>query len=144
MKEWVRGIYGDVTFQEAYDRTGFILNITVSVWGGHEKSRLLNYLTSPNVVIWSAVIASCAIPYIFDPVELVAKDHNGCFVQYQPTGLKYVDGSIGGDLPMARISELFNVNAFIVSQVNPHVVPFLSNIDGNSDWGDTFYYKAYY
>lgn len=26
---------------------------------------------------------------------------------------------------MMRLSELFNVNHFIVSQVNPHVVPFL-------------------
>jgi len=26
---------------------------------------------------------------------------------------------------MARLSEQFNVNHFIVSQVNPHVVPFL-------------------
>ena len=26
---------------------------------------------------------------------------------------------------MKRISELFNVNTFIVSQVNPHIVPFI-------------------
>jgi hypothetical protein len=30
---------------------------------------------------------------------------------------------------MQRMSELFNVNTFIVSQVNPYVVPFLS-VDG--------------
>jgi TAG lipase/steryl ester hydrolase/phospholipase A2/LPA acyltransferase len=42
---------------------------------------------------------------------------------------RYIDGSVGGDLPMQRMSELFNVNTFIVSQVNPHVVPFIS-IDG--------------
>lgn len=30
---------------------------------------------------------------------------------------------------MQRMSELFNVNTFIVSQVNPHVVPFVS-VDG--------------
>lgn len=29
------------------------------------------------------------------------------------------------DLPMTRLAEMFNVNHFIVSQVNPHVVPFL-------------------
>lgn len=29
------------------------------------------------------------------------------------------------DLPMKRLSELFNVNQFIVSQVNAHVFPFL-------------------
>jgi predicted acylesterase/phospholipase RssA len=29
------------------------------------------------------------------------------------------------DLPMQRLSELFNINHFIVSQVNPHVLPFM-------------------
>jgi TAG lipase/steryl ester hydrolase/phospholipase A2/LPA acyltransferase len=36
-----------------------------------------------------------------------------------------MDGSVDNDLPMTRLSEMFNVNHFIVSQVNPHVVPFL-------------------
>ena len=38
---------------------------------------------------------------------------------------KWIDGSVDNDLPMTRLSEMFNVNHFIVSQVNPHVVPFL-------------------
>lgn len=37
-----------------------------------------------------------------------------------------MDGSVGSDLPMQRLTELFNVNTFIVSQVNPHVCPFVS------------------
>jgi hypothetical protein len=32
----------------------------------------------------------------------------------------YTDGSIESDLPMAQLSELFNVNHFIVSQVSKH------------------------
>lgn len=28
---------------------------------------------------------------------------------------------------MVRLSELFNVNHFLVSQVNPHIIPFLTN-----------------
>lgn len=43
---------------------------------------------------------------------------------------QYIDGSVDGDLPMTRLSEMFNVNHFIVSQVNPHVVPFLPKEDG--------------
>ena len=30
---------------------------------------------------------------------------------------------------MQRMSELFNVNTFLVSQVNPHVVPWIA-VDG--------------
>lgn len=32
----------------------------------------------------------------------------------------YSDGSLENDLPMQQLSELFNVNHFIISQVNPH------------------------
>jgi TAG lipase / steryl ester hydrolase / phospholipase A2 / LPA acyltransferase len=51
MKELV----GDMTFQEAYNRTRRILNICVSSAGIYELPRLLNYVTAPNVLIWSAV-----------------------------------------------------------------------------------------
>lgn len=37
----------------------------------------------------------------------------------------WIDGSVDNDLPMTRLAEMFDVNHFIVSQVNPHVVPFL-------------------
>lgn len=55
----------------------------------------------------------------------MAKDKYGNIVPYQTSGKKWIDGSVGADLPMKRLSELFNVNHFIVSQVNPHVAPFL-------------------
>lgn len=38
---------------------------------------------------------------------------------------KFVDGSIGHDLPMNKLSIFFNVNNFIVSQTNPWVIPFM-------------------
>jgi hypothetical protein len=41
----------------------------------------------------------------------------------------WIDGSLMNDLPAAALSELFNVNFFIVSQVNPHVLPFLFKND---------------
>lgn len=41
--------------------------------------------------------------------------------------MRMCDGSLSADLPHDRLKELFNVQVFIVSQVNPHVVKFLSN-----------------
>lgn len=38
---------------------------------------------------------------------------------------KFLDGSIGHDLPMNKLSVFFNVNNFIVSQTNPWVIPFM-------------------
>lgn len=48
-------LIGDFTFQEAYDRSGYILNVTVSCGSLFEMPSLLNYITAPNVLVWSAV-----------------------------------------------------------------------------------------
>jgi len=125
LEECVRSTVGDITFKEAYDRTGRILNITIVSTSRFELPHILNYLTAPHVLIWSAACASCALWGLYEPVELMAKDHDGNVFPYHPSGLKWTDGSVESDLPMARLSELFNVNFFIVSQVNPHVLPFL-------------------
>lgn len=59
--------------------------------------------------------------------ELIAKDlKTGREVPWDADpDAKWIDGSVDNDLPMTRLAEMFNVNHFIVSQVNPHVVPFL-------------------
>ena len=51
----MRNMLGEMTFQEAYNRTRRILNICVSSASVYELPRLLNYVTAPNVLIWSAV-----------------------------------------------------------------------------------------
>ena len=126
----LRALLGDLTFQEAYDRSGGrILCVCVCATRAGEKPRLLNYLTSPHLVVWSAVAASCAFPSLFPPQPLLAKSRNGAFVPWQPEGKLgarlWRDGSLENDLPMRGLSELFNVNYFIVSQTNPHIVPIL-------------------
>lgn len=70
----------NLTFTEAYERSGRIINIVVSPAvsaGNQDSSRLLNYLTAPNVLVWSAVLASCAIPGLFHAVEIQCKDEAG-------------------------------------------------------------------
>eukprot|EP00180_Rhodochaete_pulchella_P000919 Plantae.Rhodophyta-Rhodochaete_pulchella.ctg17458.p1 GENE.Plantae.Rhodophyta-Rhodochaete_pulchella.ctg17458~~Plantae.Rhodophyta-Rhodochaete_pulchella.ctg17458.p1 ORF type:complete len:513 (+),score=40.76 Plantae.Rhodophyta-Rhodochaete_pulchella.ctg17458:166-1539(+) len=120
----VRKNLGDLTFREAFTRTGRILNITVTPMRSSEPPQLLNYITAPHVMIWSAVCASAALPMIFAPIELIARDADGALVPYHmDLGVRWVDGSIKSDVPIARVGELFNVNHFIVSQVNPHVIP---------------------
>lgn len=125
LKEACQANIGDITFVEAYHRTRRILNITVNSRDQHEVPRLLNYLTAPNVVIWSAACASCALGGLFAPVEILEKTSTGELRPWNPPGQKWSDGSVESDLPMQRLAELFNVNHFIVSQVNPHVVPVL-------------------
>jgi TAG lipase/steryl ester hydrolase/phospholipase A2/LPA acyltransferase len=126
----MRGMLGDITFQEAYNRTRRICNICVSSPSIYELPRLLNYVTAPNVMIWSAVAASCSVPLVFNAASLLVKDPTtGAHMPWNPTPERWIDGSVDNDLPMTRLAEMFNVNHFIVSQVNPHVVPFLSRDD---------------
>ncbi|KAJ1382118.1 Triacylglycerol lipase [Sesbania bispinosa] len=132
----LRHLTSNLTFQEAYDMTGRILGITVCSPRKHEPPRCLNYLTSPHVVIWSAVTASCAFPGLFEAQELMAKNRSGEIVPYHPPfnlgpeegstpARRWRDGSLEIDLPMMQLKELFNVNHFIVSQANPHIAPLL-------------------
>ncbi|CAL9734859.1 triacylglycerol lipase 5 [Monosporozyma servazzii] len=118
---------GNLTFQEAYYRTGKILNITVSPASIFEQTRLLNNLTAPNILIWSAVCASCSVPGIFPATPLYEKDPKTSEIRewLGKTSAKFVDGSVDNDLPIPRLSEMFNIDHIIACQVNPHVFPFL-------------------
>lgn len=122
----MQSLLGSFTFQEAYNRTRKILNVTVSPASIYESARILNHLTAPNVLIWSAVCASCSVPFVFPSYTLLAKDSTtGEIYSWSPSPMKFIDGSVDNDLPLSRLSELFNVNHFIACQVNPHVVPFM-------------------
>eukprot|EP01038_Epipyxis_sp_PR26KG_P015029 gene15029-20222_t len=152
-KKTVQKYVGLYTFQEAFDRTGRIINITVAPLNNYDPPRLLNYLTAPHICVWSAAAASCALPGIFDPVSLIVKEPNGRFrpenewtrqsgtegdrnTQKIPT---YSDGSLENDLPMQQLSELFNVNHFIVSQANPHSAILSSMAIRANVWSNPLY-----
>ncbi|TQS36812.1 hypothetical protein Golomagni_02729 [Golovinomyces magnicellulatus] len=149
LEKCMRANVGDITFEEAYSRTKRVLNITVATTGRGGVPNLLNYLTAPNVLIWSAAIASNTSSRSLhgcSPI-LKCKDASGKIIPwsnandttFRPwTHASYTER----DSPLARIAELFNVNHFIVSQARPHLVPFLqSDIHGPSTllqrWGHT-------
>ena len=129
-----RANIGSFTFQEAFDRTGRILNIIVSPTNRSDPPRLLNYLTSPHVMVWSAAVASSSLPGVFEPNKLVVKDADGTERFESAAPARFIDGSMEQDLPMTMLSELFNVNHFIISQANPHAVAFASFNLNKSVW----------
>ena len=116
---------GDFTFKEAYDRTGREVSITVSPARSGQKPRILNYQTAPDVLISYAAKASCSVPGLFPSCSLKARARDGSIVPYMASE-RWVDGSFASDIPRKRISRLHNANYFIVSQANPHIVPFIS------------------
>lgn len=133
IERFLRKHMGELTFEEAFKRTRRIINITVSPVDKHQKPRLLNYLTAPHVLVWSAVLASCAVPGLFPAVMLMSKDRLGHEKPYLAS-TRWVDGAIQSDLPAQRLAELYNVNHHIVSQTNPHVLPFITDQSRKDDW----------
>ncbi|KAI1107261.1 patatin-like phospholipase domain-containing protein [Jackrogersella minutella] len=123
---WSRG---SMTFREAYQRTGRILNVSCVPADPHSPTILCNYLTSPDCVIWSAVLASAAVPGIQNPVVLMMKTRDGTLVPYS-FGHKWKDGSLRTDIPIKALNLHFNVNFTIVSQVNPHISLFFFSSRG--------------
>ncbi|KAK6530509.1 hypothetical protein TWF694_003857 [Orbilia ellipsospora] len=143
----VRANVGDLTFEEAYQRTKRVLNITLGEQngaGGAEIPGLLNHITTPNVLIYTAACASNATGGLYKAVELLCKDHNGEVVPYTSTLPHVRPGSTPvpshtknnstpsrkhsdpRSSPHARVAELFNVNHFIISQARPYIAPFIS------------------
>ena len=102
--------FGFVTFEEAFRRTGRVVSITVTArYSGTSQSHaiLLNYITAPKVFSWSAVVASCALPV------------------HDEAAVDILDGSMHSDIPSEQLMRMFHVDRFVVSQVNPHISPFL-------------------
>lgn len=125
LEKLVERLTPDMTFQEAYEKTGRQVSIPVAPAETHQRSRLLNAVTSPNVYVRSAVMASCAVPGVFPPVMLMAENVHGEPQPYLPTR-RWVDGSIADDLPAKRLQRLYSTNHYIVSMVNPVAIPFVN------------------
>ena len=128
LERFIKNNIGNITFEEAYQKTGRILNIIVYSNRRNEKPFIMNYVTSPTAVIWSAAAASCAMPGLYEGVGILCKDPaTGTFHEWVPSfsfSGRWIELSYGTteELNLSRLSELFNVNHFIVSHVNPYIV----------------------
>ncbi len=156
LEECVRANVGDLTFEEAYARTKRVLNITVSTNTRGGVPNLLNHITAPNVLIWSAALASntsttsstppsyrtpggtpsstSTTPGLFPPVILKCKDEKGNIIPWGPAETTTFQAwtsttykPTDRESPLSRVAELFNVNHFIISQARPYLAPFLQS-----------------
>merc|ERR1712098_255944 len=99
-------------------------------------------MTSPNVTISSAVLASSCTPGLIKPVQLMEKDQNGklrAFVGTQGPAhesdgplevVEMRDGSFEADVPVQAMGSCLNCQFNIVSQVQPNIIPFFLNSKG--------------
>jgi predicted acylesterase/phospholipase RssA len=130
--DWLKKIppwtCNDLTFLEAYKKTGRILNISTTANNGSVN---LNYITSPNVLIRSAVLCSSAMPFFVKPPKLMEKDSQTDEIHFREAQ-SFSDGSLAGDVPRGELGSLFGVRFVLTSQVNPHISPFFFNRKGEA------------
>lgn len=125
LKKFLIENLGDFTFEDAYKKSGLDINISVAPYNAsHEDARIMNKYTAPDLLVWSAVLASCAVPILFPPVRLTGKRYDSVHTPYLAS-TRWVDGSVRSDFPQEKMSRLYNINYTIASQVNPHIVPFM-------------------
>ncbi|KAK8032792.1 patatin-like serine [Apiospora marii] len=133
LEDCVKDNVGDLTFEEAYNRSKRVLNITVATESQGGVPTLLNYITAPNVLIWTAAVASNAsTPSLYGSraTTVLCKDIHGNIVPWAPADtFRHWTSASDKDhkSPLSRIAQLFNVNHFIVSQARPYLIPFLES-----------------
>lgn len=126
LKQFLKKNLGDLTFREAYERSGLHINVAVAPYDASQDARIMNKFTAPDLLVWSAVLASCAVPILFPPVKLTSKRYDGKYTPYM-ANTKWVDGSVRSDFPQEKMARLYNINYTIACQVNPHIVPFMQS-----------------
>jgi TAG lipase/lysophosphatidylethanolamine acyltransferase len=134
LEESIRANVGDITFVEAYERTGRILNIEISP-PNEEIPSLLNYLTAPNMLIRSAAMASHITnieSFSELSIDFLYKEKDGKIraLEIGPLGTgeghRRPPSVTARRTPLARLKQQFNIDHFIVSQARPYVAPFVS------------------
>lgn len=127
-KDIVPWTMGDMTFLEAFKKTGRVLNVSTTA---NHCSVNLNYITSPHVLVRSAVLCSSAIPLFVPGPRLLEKNpKTGDIIPRDVQN--FSDGSLAGDVPRAELASLFGVRFVLTSQVNPHITPFFFNRKGEA------------
>ena len=152
LERLVQNHVGDLTFQEAYNRTKRVLNITVYTPEARDSPTLLNYLTARDVLVRSAAIASNTnSTQIERPAILLCKDENGNINPWrrrvgdnEPLASQRHNSSLRQHpRPLQRVAQLFNVNHFVVSQPRPYLAPYLrSFIPQNNSSSQRSYFTS--
>ncbi|KAG7807602.1 hypothetical protein KL921_004360 [Ogataea angusta] len=135
--KYVESKVGDLTFEEAYLKTNRILNILIHPTESCVPS-LLNYVSTPNVTIKSAICCSIGNGVLDEDVQLKYKtaDNEIKTLTFLKRHCEYLSPHYTSSIntksfkpisPYTRLTELFNVNHFVVSLARPYLAPLIGN-----------------
>lgn len=139
--DYVRQVLGNMTFEEAHLVSDRILNIVVYPTDPAVPT-LLNYLTAPNVTIISAVYCALGYNALGKEVEPEIKTEDGTIMPLRilnrtchymspyyartiDSKARHGDKQLQSQSPYTRLTELFNVNHFVVSLARPYLAPLI-------------------
>lgn len=145
-------IVKDLTFEEVFQKTGKVLSIVIHPT---DKScpNLLNYVTSPNVLISSAIHCSLGSGVISTDTKLLCRNLDNEIVSFLSAEKTEVTKFLApenasvlneGESPYTRLTELFNVNNFIVSLARPYLAPLVVNDLKHEIKTSRYYYYKHY
>lgn len=121
---YIARVLPDVTFAQARRRSGRTISIVVASASAGGGGAILNADTTPHLLVRDAVLASCAIPFVYSPVCIRERPPGGRQRLFQD-GARWVDGSVWADLPAQPLRSHHDATRLVASVVNPFELPFL-------------------
>ncbi|KAF2484268.1 acyl transferase/acyl hydrolase/lysophospholipase [Neohortaea acidophila] len=137
LEKCVRDNVGDMTFREAHQLTGRIISISIEC-DSPGTPNCLNYITTPHILLRTAALASNESDPDIAPAMIKEKNSRGeirdwslndetpAFRKLRRKRQRRMPIKDDVNAPLQRISQLENVNHFIISQARPYLVPFLA------------------
>lgn len=128
LRDFLERLIPDMTLAEAQAHSGRSVNIVVARRDGDVGGTVLNADVAPYVLIRDAVVASCAVPYVYPSLKIGERRPDGSQSDYAD-GARFMDGSLHADLPATWLREHCGATNLIASVVNPFELPFMTDPD---------------
>ena len=128
LRAFLERLIPDMTLGEAHAHSGRSVNIVVARRDADAGGTVLNADVAPHVLIRDAVVASCAVPYVYPSLKIGERRADGS-QGYYADGARFMDGSLHADLPATWLRQNCGATNLIASVVNPFELPFLTDPD---------------
>lgn len=128
LRDFLERLIPDMTLAEAQAYSGRSVNIVVALRDAEGGGAVLNAEVAPHVLIRDAVVASCAVPYVYPSLKIGERRPDGS-LGFFADGARFMDGSLHADLPGSWLRDHCGATNLIASVVNPFELPFMTDPD---------------
>jgi TAG lipase/lysophosphatidylethanolamine acyltransferase len=131
LEQFAKDNLGEITFREAYRKTGRTLNVNVTMYYEENKTTgtwLFNHYTTPDALVYTAAVSSCATPLIYGLTPLRAKARDGSIIAFDPPALSFSTNLASFHIndAVVRLREQCGVKMSVVSECSISRLPYLT------------------